>query len=689
MLMNGSRKKNVILENGLAVFIIAIILLIIIPLSPIAMDFLIIFNILFSLVIFILTMYVKDTLEFSVFPSLLLITTLLRVGLNVASTRLILGNNGSAGAVIETFGEFVIGGNPIVGLVIFIIIVIIQFLVITKGAERVSEVSARFTLDAMPGKQMAIDADLNAGIIDEQMAKERRLKVQREADFYGAMDGASKFVKGDAIVSIIVMVINILGGTVIGLINGSGDIGQILTLFTIATVGGGLAAQVPALMVSTAMGMIVTRSASENSLGKDLSNQLLAQPMVLILSGGALLVLFVIPGMPKAPLLVLGGGFLALGLQLRKQVKPEPVEIPEAKETKTETDYYRNIDNIYNLLNVEQIEMEFGYSLIPLVDESQGSTFIDSVVMLRKQFATEMGMVVSAVRLRDNSLLKPNEYVIKIKGEHVARGEVLADRYLAIEHGNVEEPISGINTYDPTFGLPAKWIASSDRDEAEIRGYTVIDPQSVIITHLSEVIKQHAHEILTRQDVNALIDNLRKTNKQLVDDIIPNIISMADLKKVLGNLLKEHIPIKDLATILEVIGDYGAVTKDTDMLTEYVRQGLRRTITRLYVQDNKLKVIALDPDLEKLIMSNLRKTEYGSYVALDPQTIEKIIANLTEYTNKMKELLSELIVLASPVIRFYFKKMVEQSVPDITVLSLNEIDPQVEVTVIGVLNING
>ncbi len=667
-------------NNLLAIFVVGIVLLIIIPLPANLLDGVIVFNLCISLVIMLITMYTKDVLEFSAFPSLLLITTLLRVGLNVSSTRLILSNGGKAGRVIETFGKFVIGNNPVVGLVVFVIIVVIQFVVITKGAERVSEVAARFTLDAMPGKQMAIDADLSAGIIDEATATERRKKIQRNADFYGAMDGASKFVKGDAIVSIVVIFVNIIGGTIVGLMNGQADILTILKTYTIATIGDGLVSQLPALMISTATGLIVTRSASENSLSYELSSQLVSQPVVLMIAGGAMGVFSLVPGMPWQIMLLIGGMFFFTGFKLKDSgvpaSEPDTIELPES-----ETDFYRNIDNVYTLLSVDQLEMEFGYSIIQLIDEASGGSFVDRLVLFRKQFAIDYGMVVPSIRLKDNISLSPGEYSVKIKGEEVARGEVLTDHYLAMIPGDEELPeIDGIDVLDPAFGTEAKWITADVADDAKVFGYTVIDALTVIITHLSEIIKQHAHELLSRQDVSLLLENVKKTNKELVGEVIPGVISMGDLQKILGNLLKEQLPIKDMVTILETIGDYGSVTKDTDMLTEYVRQAFKRTITRMYVKDNQITVIALDQEVEKSIMASVRKTDHGSYVAMQPGMMQKIVTSLISEMKKLGNYQNGTVVLTSPVVRFYFKKMTEQFLPEITVLSFNEIETNVQVT---------
>jgi len=675
-----------IINNMLAVFIVVIILLIVIPLPPALLDAMIIFNLLLSLIIMLNTMYTKDALEFSAFPSLLLITTLFRVGLNVSSTRLILSNGGNAGQVIKTFGEFVIGENVVVGIVIFIIIVVIQFIVITKGAERVSEVAARFTLDAMPGKQMAIDADLNAGIIDEKTALERRKDIQRGADFYGAMDGATKFVKGDAIISIIIMFVNIIGGAVIGLMSGAADTGAILATYTVATVGDGLVSQLPALMVSTATAMIVTRAASENSLSVELTGQLFSQSLALTISGAAMYVLCLIPGMPKVPLLVLGTLFVVIGVRLKRESALTKEE--EQTETiETELDFYRNIDNVYTLLSVEQIEMEFGYSIIQYMDGSGKSSFIDRVVMLRKQIATDYGFVMPSVRLRDNIQLSPGEYVIKIKGEEVARGEVLTDHYLAMPSESQLSPeIEGIDVTEPVFGSQAKWITADKREDAEVYGYAVVDAISVIITHLSETVKKYAGELLGRQEVAQILENVKKVNKGLVEDAVPAVISMGDLQKILCNLLKEQLPIRDMVTILETVCDYGTVTKDTDMLTEYVRQALKRTISRLYVKNNRLNAIILDPEVEKNIMASVRKTEHGSYIAMQPDMMQKIVTSLVEEIKKVNDQCENIVVLTSPVVRFYFRKMTEQLLPEITVLSFNEIEKSVEVAALATVH---
>jgi len=677
--------KNSIVLLGIA----SVIVLIVIPLSPVVLDLMLILNITMSLSIFLISMYIKEPLEFSIFPSIILITTLFRVALNISSTRLILGKGGEAGAVIKTFGQFVIGGNTVVGIIIFIILVIVQFIVITKGAERVAEVAARFTLDAMPGKQMAIDADLNSGLINEEMAKERRLKIQREADFYGSMDGASKFVKGDAILSIIIVFIDIIAGSIIGIVQEGQTFSEVLQKYIIATVGDGLVSQLPSLMISTAMGMIVTRAASQNNLGEDLTKQFTANPDVFPIVGFIVLLLALIPGFPKLLIIALASALILGGIYLKKRVEKEiAADVPEAPVPVTETEYYKNTENIYSLLNIEPIEVEFGYSLLPLIDESKGGGFIDRVVMLRRQFATEVGMVIPSVRLRDNAAINPNQYIIKIKGEEVARGEVLVNYHLAMNPGEVEEEIEGIETVEPAFGLPAKWITEDLVDTAAMNGYTVIDPLSVILTHFSEVVKQHAHELLSRQDVASLLDNLKKTNKSIVEEIVPDIVSIGDLQKILSNLLMERIPIRDLATILETAADYSGTIKDTDLLTEYVRQALRRTITRKFASDGQIKVILLNPDLENYIINNVKKTEHGSYSMIAPEILQKIVSSHVNEVSRVSQYISNPVILASPIVRLYYKKLIEQFIPDAVVLSYNEIEPSVQIQSLGTISVD-
>ena len=673
-------------NNVISAFVVGVIFLIIIPLPTWLLDFMFIANLTLSFVILLTTMYIRRALEFSIYPSLLLITTLFRLSLNISSTRSILKNQGYAGEVVKTFGEFVIQGDVVVGLVIFLIIVLVQFLVITKGSERVAEVSARFTLDAMPGKQMAIDADLSSGLIDEETARQRRSDIQREADFFGSMDGASKFVKGDAIMSLVTTFINLVGGIIVGFITKVGDFGTILSVYSTATVGDGLMSQVPALLISVATGMIVTRSASENNLNEDVIHQFTSQPMVLIMASLAMVCLCFI-GFPIPQVLTMSAMLMALGVVLMRSQQKKAVaavEGPAIKEEVTsEADFYKNIDNVYGLLNVDQISMEFGYSLIPLVDEGSGGSFVDRVVMFRKQFVQEMGLVFPSVRLKDSGQLNPNQYSISIKGEQVAQGEVLVDHYLALAPDPDHDTLEGIETVEPAFGIAAKWISEDRRVKAELAGYTLIDPTSVIITHLSEVIKNHAHELLSRQEVGNILANLRRTNEALVNDTIPTIITVGTLQKVLCSLLREGVPIRDIETILETLADYGTTVKDMDMLTEYVRQSLKRAITHRFAEAGQLKVISLDAGIENQIMGAVKKLDTGSYLALEPQVIQGIITAATREIDKIKDLVTTPIILTSPIVRVYFKKLVDQFYLGATVLSFNEIDTDVKIQALG------
>lgn len=682
-----------ITSNIVPVFLLLVIVLIIIPLPTWLLDFMLVLNISISLIILLMTMYIKSPLEFSIFPSLLLVTTIFRLSLNISSTRLILGNKGNAGQVVYAFGHFVTGNNAVVGFIVFILIAVVQFLVITKGAERVAEVSARFTLDAMPGKQMAIDADLNSGLIDEATAKKRRADVQRESDFFGAMDGASKFVKGDAIFSIVAAFVNLIGGAVIGLAVEGMDFGSVLSTYSIATVGDGLVSQIPALLISTSMGMIVTRNASEDNLNADMRQQLTSQPRVLCIAGGVMVIAMVIPGFPKLACLMCGALLITCGILLMRSTPAEAEVLAaqaaeeqameENKQALSEMEYYKDIDNVYKLLNVEPIEMEFGYSLIPLADEASGGTFIERVIIFRKQFALDMGMVFPSIRMRDNQHINPNQYVIKIKGEVVAQNEVLVDHFLALDSGNVTREVDGIDTIEPAFNIPAKWIAEEDKLAADMAGYTLIDPTSVMITHLSEVIRQHAYELLSRQDVKTMLDKLKETSPATVEDIVPSVVSVAYLQKVLSMLLKEGVPIRDLETILETLSDYQHTLKDIDITVEYVRQALKRTITRRFADAGQIRVLTLDTETENKIVAGVKKSEQGSYLALDPVTIQKLINSLNEQIERVKEVVPSPIVLTSPIVRVYFKKLVDQFIPNITVLSFNEIDNTVQIQAVG------
>lgn len=682
---------KILLDNAVSLFVIIIVLLLIIPLSPFVLDVMFIMNIALSLIILMISMNISESLEFSIFPSLLLITTLFRLGLNISSTRLILTKQGEAGAVIKAFGVFVLQGNVVVGFIIFIIIVLVQFIVITKGAERVAEVAARFTLDAMPGKQMAIDADLSSGLINESEAKERRYKIQKEADFYGAMDGATKIVKGDAVMSIIITLINFIAGTIIGIVQSNMAFSDVLTMYSIATIGDGLVSQIPALLISVATGMIVTRAVSEGSLNTDVTKQFLAQPNALMATGGLLAILAAVPGMPHIQLGLIAAMLLGLGYNSSRTIKNNMLamemgaeeELGAMAEAEDENDYYKDANNIYQLLNVEPIEMEFGYSLIPLIDEESGGNLINRIVIFRRQYAQEMGFVVPSIRLRDSSNISTNQYTIKIKGEEIAKGELLVDYYLALEPSKPSGQVDGIETIEPAYGIPSKWITADKKELAEIYGYTVIDPLSVMLTHLSETIKRHTHELLGRAEVMQIIENTKQQVPELVEEAFPNIISYANFQKILANLLKEGVPIKDTGTILESIIDTSATTRDIDTITENIRIALKRTITRRFCENGQLRVITLDADLEKTIVNSLTRSEQGIYLALNPDTMQNIIVQLSEQMKIFSDLSQRPVILTSHVIRVYFYRLIEQFYPNIYVLSFNEIANNVQIQSIG------
>ena len=695
-----------IMSYSVVLFVLTVILLLIIPLPAGLVDVAIVINMALSMMILVITMSIHEPLEFSIFPSLLLITTLFRLGINVSTTRNILSNMGSSGQIIKAFGDFVLGGNVVVGFIIFIIILLMQFLVITKGAERVAEVAARFNLDAMPGKQMAIDADLSSGLIDEQQAKHRREKVQREADFYGAMDGATKIVKGDAIMSLITTGINLVGGTIIGMVMGGGEFTTVLNTYSIATVGDGLVSQIPALLISTATGMIVTRAVSEGSLNEDVSRQFLAQPYSIMISGIAVAVMGVIPGMPTLTMLLIAGILVGGGYYLSRQIKAGPAmalpggafgdggeasheEEQQSQEAPpvTEEEYYKDVNNVYTLLTVEPVEMEFGYSLIPLVDESVGGRVINRIIIFRRQYAQDMGFVIPSIRLRDSSGLNTNQYSIKIRGEEVARGEILTDYYLALEPENPEKEVDGIETIEPAYGIPSRWIRPEDRERAEIYGYTVIDPLSVMITHLSEVIKQHAYELITRQEVVRLVENDKKVSPELIEEAFPNVISYSLFQKILTSLLKEGIPIKDLEiiveTILETASEKGL--RDVDTLIEDIRTALKRTITRLYCEDGSMKVVTMDSELERTMVGSLTKGEGGYYLALSPDILQSLISQMAIQMRKFAGLSQTPVVLTSQVMRVHFYRLIEQFYPNVRVLSFNEIANNIQIQSIGSL----
>lgn len=667
-----------------AIAVIFMVLMIIIPINTSLLDFFLIINISLSLLILLISMYVDDALKVTVFPSILLLATLFRLSLNISTTRQIL-TNGVAGKVIETFGEFVIQGNAVVGFIIFLIIMIINFLVITKGSERVSEVAARFTLDAMPGKQMAIDADLNAGLITEEEAKQRRKEVQRYADFYGAMDGASKFVKGDAIAGILIIIIEIIAGFIIGVLDKGMSLPEALQRYTILTVGDGLVSQIPALLVSTGTGLIVTRAASESNLGQDLINQLFKNnPMLLYIIAGVIILLGITTPLPTFICLFLGAILIVAATRLSKLTKIEPEVIAEDT---TEAEELRKPENVLELLKVDDIELEVGYGLIPLADVEQGGDLLDRIVMIRRQIAMELGLVVPIVRLRDNIQLNPNEYIIKIKGVKVAKGEVYFDHYLAMDPGIGEGEIEGIDTIEPAFGLAAKWITEKEREKAEILGYTVVDPPSVIATHLTEVIKERAYELIGRQEVKTLIENVREQYPAVVEEVTPKVLSLGEIQKVLSNLLREQISIRDMVTILETLADYGNITNDTDLLTEYVRQRLSGYITNKFAENKSLNVVTLDNEVEELIMNSINKTETGSYLSIDPGKVQLILNNTFRTIQKLTNMGDQPIVLTAPIVRLYFKRLTEQMTRDIIVLSYNELEPSIEIHSVGVVGL--
>lgn len=668
-----------------SVGIIFMILMIIIPMPEFLVDIMLSMNISLSLLILLIAMFNREALDFSVFPSLLLITTIFRIALNITTTRYIL-LKGDAGDVIKAFGNFVMGGNAIVGFIVFIIIMIVNFMVITKGSERVSEVAARFTLDAMPGKQMAIDADLNSGMIDETQARTRRSKIQREADFYGSMDGATKFVKGDSIAGIIITFINLLGGILMGILYLNISAGEALQKYALLAVGDGLVSSIPSLLISAATGIIVTRSASEDNLGNDLRNQLFNNSTIMFIVSGVLFFLSLTP-LPTLPYLVLSIVFAFVGNSIRvKGQEGEKADVKEEQVSKDDVEEIRRPENVLPLLNVEAIELEFGYGIIPLADKSQGGDLFDRLVMIRRQCALELGIIVPMIRLRDNIQLQPNEYIIKIKGVEVAGGSVLFDHYLAMNPGNADGELSGIDTVEPSFGLPAKWIDSKEREKAEIYGYTVVDPPSIIATHLTEIIKRYAHELIGRQDVKMLVDNLKETQPSLVDEVTPALLSLGEIQKVLANLLRESVSIRNFATIVEALADYAQVTKDTDMLTEYVRQSMYRNITNQFMPEKEAKVITMDQDVEKNIMESLQTTETGTYMALDPVRSKRLLNNINEQVEKALSLGEQPIIVTAPIVRFYLKKFIEQLSSDIIVLSYNEIDPTAKIQSIGMVS---
>lgn len=672
-------------DVALPIVIASFVLIIILPVPNGLLDILLSVNIALSLVILMNTLYTSEPLQFSIFPALLLLSTLFRLSLNISTAKTIL-IYGDTGKVVQAFGNFVVGGNMVAGFIIFLIITIVNFLVITKGTERVSEVAARFTLDAMPGKQMAIDADLNAGLINEGEAKERRKKIQKEADFYGAMDGASKFVKGDAIVGIIIIIINVIGGLIIGMAMRGEGLSEAAKMYTLFSVGDGLVSQVPALLISTATGIIVTRAGAEASLSKDFFSQLFQNPTVLAITAGMSAFMGIMPGLPGFPFFVLAG-VLGITAYIISQERKKLVQKETAQLEEIEVEEIRKPENVVTLLQVDPIELEFGYGIIPLADVNQGGDLLDRVVMIRRQLALELGVIVPIIRLRDNIQLAPSEYIIKIKGVEVAKGQIMFDHYMAMNPGLADGDLDGIQTVEPAFGLPAIWITEAQRERAEVMGYTVVDPPSIISTHLTEIIKKYAHELLGRQDVQTLVDNIKQSYPAIIDELVPKQMSLGEVQKVLANLLKEEISIRDLVTIFETLADYAPITHDPDILTEYVRQNLGRAISKRFIMEDKANVITIDPELEKTIMDSIKQTETGSYLTLSPEENQGIIDSLLKQINKLTSLGQQAIVIASPIVRLYFKRMTEQSVPGLVVLSYNELDPSIEIQSVGVVSI--
>ena len=674
-------KKN---DLFIGIYLMASVLFFIISIPSWLLDILLALNILVALVILFNSLFAKEVLDMASFPTMLLFTTIFRISLNVSSTKLIL-KNGNAGKVVDTFGKFVGGGNLVIGIIIFIILIIVQFVVINKGSERVAEVTARFTLDAMAGKQMAIDSDLNAGAITDKEAAERRKKLQQENSFFGSMDGATKYVKGDATAGLIITGINLVGGIIMGMIYGGLSINDALSKYTILTIGDGLCSQIPSLLISLSTGILVTKASSDGELGDELVGQLFSMDRVLIMVGIALSVLGLLTPLPWYIFVPFGAALIFYGRKLGTKAGEAKIE-ESAEQEETEAQEIRKPENVVSLLNVDPIELEFGYGIIPLADVNQGGDLLDRVVMIRRQIALELGAVVPIIRLRDNIQLNPNQYVIKIKGIQVSEGEILFDHYMAMNPGYVEEEITGIPTFEPSFHLPAIWITESQRERAESLGYTVVDPPSIIATHLTEVIRQHIAELLTRQDVQNLINNIKDNNTTLIDELVPKLMGVGEIQKVLQNLLEEGISIRDLVTIFETLADHAAVTRDPDILTEYVRQGLKRAISSKYFPIGEVtNVVTVDPGIEQEIMNSVKNTEQGSYLALDPDRSKKIVEALGNELKKLEDMGKNPIVITSPIVRMYFRKLAKDYYKDIIVISYNEVESNVELQSVGMV----
>ena len=671
-------------DIGLGLYILAAIVFLIIPLPSWLLDILLAFNMAVALVILFNAVFSKEAMNMSSFPTLLLLTTLFRISLNVSSTKLIL-TTGDPGKVVETFGYFVGKGSLVVGIIVFIILLIVQFMVINKGSERVSEVTARFTLDAMPGKQMAIDADLNTGAITDQQARERREKLQAESSFYGSMDGAVKYVKGDATAGLMITVINLVGGIVMGVMGGM-EISEALSRYTILTIGDGLVSSIPSLLISLATGILVTKVSKEMDMGDMVVSQLFEIPKVMWAVGAAMCLLGVATELPIYIFVPMGIACIIIGNKMRDSKAVEKIE-EETGGAEAEAEEIRRPENVVSLLQVDPIELEFGYGIIPLADVNQGGDLLDRVVMIRRQIALELGVVVPIIRLRDNIQLNPNQYIIKIKGVQISEGEILFDHYMAMNPGMVEEEITGIPTFEPSYHLPALWITESQRERAESLGYTVVDPPSIIATHLTEIVRSHIDELLTRQDVQNLINNVKESNPVLVDELIPKLLGIGEVQKVLQNLLREGISIRDLLTIFETLADHAVVTRDTDVLTEYVRQSLKRAISAKFFTSNETtSVVTLDPKNEQEIMGSVKQTEQGSYIALDPERQRLIISALEQEVKKMEDMGKTPIVITSPIVRMYFKKMTQDYIRDLIIISYNEIEPNIELQSVGMVS---
>ncbi len=672
-------------DIGVALYLMAAIVFFIVPIPSALLDVLLIFNISVALVILFNCLFVQEVLDMSFFPTLLLFTTIFRISLNVSSTRLIL-NSGDPGNVVRTFGSFVGGNDLVIGAIIFIILLIVQFVVINKGSERVSEVTARFTLDAMPGKQMAIDADLNTGAITDEEAKKRREKIQMESSFFGAMDGATKYVKGDAVAGLIITFVNLIGGTVLGMTRSGLGFQEAISEYGVLTIGDGLSSQIPSLAISMATGILVTKASKEADFGQVLISQLFGIPKVLIMVGSVVCFLGIFTPLNIILCVGMGGLFIAAGINMNKTMDVERIE-EETGAAESEAEEIRKPENVVSLLSVDPIELEFGYGIIPLADVNQGGDLLDRVVMIRRQIALELGTVVPIIRLRDNIQLNPNQYIIKIKGIQVTEGEILFDHYMAMNPGYVEEEITGIPTFEPSFHLPAIWITESQRERAESLGYTVVDPPSIIATHLTEVIRTHIAELLTRQDVQNLIDNVKESNPVLVDELVPKLLGTGEIQKVLQNLLAEGISIRDLLSIFETLADHATTTRDTDVLTEYVRQSLKRAISNKYFPANeKTSVVTLDPKIEQEIMGAVKQTEQGAYLTLDPARTRAIIDATEAEVTKLENLGRNAIVVTSPIVRMYYKKLTEEYLKDLIVVSYNEIESNVELESVGMVS---